>query len=76
LYRTTPAAQKQAESAAAILVFPEVVKAGLVIGGTYGTGALLADGKTIGYLTSKFRFRHGPGAAIGIRSTPGGSQRR
>lgn len=49
LYKTTPAAKKQAESAVAILVFPEVVKAGLMIGGTYGTGALLADGKTIGY---------------------------
>ena len=32
LYESTPAAKKQAESAKAILVFPEVVKAGLMIG--------------------------------------------
>jgi lipid-binding SYLF domain-containing protein len=49
LYQNTPAAKKQAESAKAILVFPEVVKAGLMIGGTYGTGALRVDGKTVGY---------------------------
>lgn len=49
LYESTPAAKKQAESAKAILVFPEVVKAGLLIGGTYGTGALRMDGKTVGY---------------------------
>lgn len=49
LYEKTPAAKKQAESAKAILVFPDVFKAGLVIGGTYGTGALRVDGKTAGY---------------------------
>jgi lipid-binding SYLF domain-containing protein len=49
LYEDTPAAKKQAESAKAILVFPEIVKAGLMIGGTYGTGALRVDGKTVGY---------------------------
>jgi len=49
LYENTPAAKKQAESAKAILVFPDVVKAGLMIGGTYGNGALRVDGKTVGY---------------------------
>jgi lipid-binding SYLF domain-containing protein len=49
LYANTPAAKKQAESAKAILVFPDVVKAGLMIGGTYGEGALRVDGKTVGY---------------------------
>jgi lipid-binding SYLF domain-containing protein len=49
LYEQTPAAKKQAESAKGILVFPDVVKAGLVVGGTYGNGALRVDGKTVGY---------------------------
>ena len=49
LYEKMPAAKKQADSAKAILVFPDVAKAGLVIGGTYGTGALRVDGNTVGY---------------------------
>jgi lipid-binding SYLF domain-containing protein len=49
LYEKTPAAKKQAESAKAILVFPEIVKAGLMVGGQYGDGALRVGGKTIGY---------------------------
>jgi len=32
-----------------VLVFPNVVKAGFGIGGEYGTGALLVDGKTADY---------------------------
>jgi lipid-binding SYLF domain-containing protein len=49
LYASTPAAKRQAEAAKAIMVFPEVVKAGLMVGGTYGVGALRVDGKTVGY---------------------------
>ena len=49
LYETTPAAKKQAESASGILVFPEIIKAGLMVGGQYGTGALRVAGKTVGY---------------------------
>ena len=32
-----------------MLIFPSVIKAGLVIGGQYGEGALLVNGKTAGY---------------------------
>lgn len=49
LYKAEPAAKKQAESAKAILIFPDVVKGGLMIGGAQGNGALLVDGKTVGY---------------------------
>jgi lipid-binding SYLF domain-containing protein len=49
LYEKTPAAKKQAESAKGILVFPEVIKAGLMVGGQYGNGALRVAGKTVGY---------------------------
>jgi len=35
-----------------VLVFPEVVKAGLLIGGEYGEGALLVHGKTVDYYST------------------------
>lgn len=35
--------------AAAVLVFPSVIKAGMGIGGEYGEGALLIRGRTVGY---------------------------
>jgi len=49
LYATSPAAVELAKTAKGILVFPNVVKAGLVVGGQYGEGALIIDGKTAGY---------------------------
>lgn len=35
-----------------VLVFPEIVKAGLLIGGEYGEGALLVHGKTVDYYST------------------------
>jgi lipid-binding SYLF domain-containing protein len=49
LYRTTPAAKNLAKIAKGILVFPDIIKAGLIVGGQYGEGALRVDGKTSGY---------------------------
>ena len=49
LYAASPAAVELAKVAKGILVFPNVVKAGLVIGGQYGEGALLVGGQTVGY---------------------------
>jgi len=49
LYDATPAAKKLGEKAKAILVFPSILKAGLIIGGQGGNGALFVDGKTVGY---------------------------
>ena len=49
LYQKAPAAKKQAESAKGILVFPDIIKAGLMIGGQYGVGAMRVGGKTVGY---------------------------
>lgn len=39
-------------AAKGVLVFPNVVKAGFGIGGEYGTGALLVDGKTTDYYST------------------------
>jgi lipid-binding SYLF domain-containing protein len=49
LYASTPAAKEISRVAKGILVFPDVVKAGLIVGGQYGTGALRVEGKTVGY---------------------------
>jgi lipid-binding SYLF domain-containing protein len=46
LYRTNPVAQSISESAKSVLVFPNVVKAGLVFGGSYGEGELI-NGTTV-----------------------------
>lgn len=52
LYKTTPAAKKMASIAKGILVFPEIIKGGFIIGGQYGEGALRVGGKTKGYYRS------------------------
>ena len=49
LYKTNPLAEKISHSAKAVLVFPNIVKAGLVFGGSYGEGELIQDGKTQDY---------------------------
>lgn len=49
LYAQTPAASILAKNAKAVLVFPNVVKAGFIVGAQYGEGLLLKGGKTSGY---------------------------
>jgi lipid-binding SYLF domain-containing protein len=49
LYDGSPTAKALGEKAKAILVFPNVTKAGFVIGAQGGDGALLKNGKTAGY---------------------------
>ena len=49
LYKSSPAAAELSKVAKGILVYPDVIKAGLVIGGQYGEGALRVGGKTVGY---------------------------
>lgn len=49
LYAGTPTAKELSKVAKGILVFPNVVKAGLIVGGQYGVGALREGEKTFGY---------------------------
>ncbi len=49
LYRVNPAAAAISKQAKAILVFPKVVKAGLVFGGSYGEGVLMKGGHVTDY---------------------------
>ena len=52
LYERTPSAKVLGEKAKGVLVFPSIVKAGFIIGGQYGTGALRVGGQTTGYYNS------------------------
>ena len=49
LYAKSPKAKTLGEKAKGILVFPGIAKAGFMVGGQYGDGALIKDGKTAGY---------------------------
>ena len=52
LYAKTPAAKVLGDKAKAILVFPSILKAGLIIGGQGGNGALFVDGKVVGFFNT------------------------
>lgn len=49
LYKTNPTAAMLAKEAKAILVFPNIVKAGLIFGGAYGEGELKQGSTVDGY---------------------------
>jgi lipid-binding SYLF domain-containing protein len=61
LYARAPAAKALAPKARAILVFPSVTKAGLGIGGQYGDGALIRNGKAVAYYNTA-------GASYGLQA--------
>jgi lipid-binding SYLF domain-containing protein len=49
LYAKSPAAKEIATVSKGILVFPNIFKAGLVVGGQFGEGALRKDSETVAY---------------------------
>ena len=61
LVASVPAAKRVAEGAAAVLVFPKITKAGLVIGGQYGEGVLMRGGKPVAYYSTA-------GASYGLQA--------
>lgn len=52
LYKTHLFAEDISKHAKAILIFPKVIKAGLVFGGSYGEGELIKDSHVSGYYNS------------------------
>ncbi len=52
LYASSATAKELSTGAKGILVFPDVIKAGLIVGGQYGKGALRVGGKTTGYYST------------------------
>ena len=61
LVARVPAAKALGKDAVAVLVFPKITKAGFVIGGQYGEGALLKGGKAAGYYSTA-------GASYGLQA--------
>jgi lipid-binding SYLF domain-containing protein len=49
LYAKTPRAKELGAKAKGILVFPNIIKAGFIVGGQYGEGALRKGGRTVAY---------------------------
>ena len=52
LYKTEPVAKTLSKSAKGVLVFPNIIKAGLVFGGSYGEGVLLKGSQVTDYYNS------------------------
>ena len=52
LYKSTPTAETLSKQAKAILVFPKIIKAGLVFGGSYGEGVLMKGTQVADYYNS------------------------
>jgi len=52
LYKSNPLAASMGKDARAILVFPKIIKAGLVFGGSYGEGVLTKHNQFDGYYNS------------------------
>ena len=52
LYASAPVAKRIGEQARAVLVFPNIVKAGFIVGGQYGDGALVQAGTIVGHYRS------------------------
>lgn len=52
LYKSNPTAETLSKKARAVLVFPKIIKAGLVFGGSYGEGVLKKGSTYAGYFNS------------------------
>ena len=52
LYKLQPVAETLSRTAKAVLVFPNMVKAGLVFGGSYGEGELIKGSTVVDYYNS------------------------
>jgi lipid-binding SYLF domain-containing protein len=52
LYAKSPSAKTMGEKAMAVLVFPGIVKGGFIVGGQYGEGALVQNGKTVAFYST------------------------
>ena len=52
LYEDSESAKTLGAKAKAVLVFPKIIKAGFLVGGQYGDGALFMNGKVAGYYNS------------------------
>jgi lipid-binding SYLF domain-containing protein len=61
LYAKVDGAKALGAKANAVLVFPKITKAGFVVGGKHGDGALIKGGKTVGYYSTT-------GGSVGLQA--------
>ncbi len=62
LYAAAPGSRELVRKASGVLVFPNVLSAGLIVGAEHGDGALRVDGKTVDYYqttSASFGFQAG-----------------
>jgi lipid-binding SYLF domain-containing protein len=52
LYKTNPTAETLSKTARGILVFPKIIKAGLIFGGAFGEGVLTKNAVNAGFFNS------------------------
>lgn len=52
LYANNPGARALGQHARAVLVFPEILKAGFIVGAQHGEGTLFSNGHTAGYYST------------------------
>jgi len=52
LYASEPLAKMISQKATAILVFPNIVRAGFIVGGHYGEGVLMRGGRVVAHYNS------------------------
>ena len=67
LYATNSAARLLGQKARAVLVFPNIVKAGFLFGGQIGEGVLLKGGKPVALLQLRRGFLRVAGGRPGLR---------
>ncbi len=51
-YESVSGGKNLVKDAKGVLIFPSVIKAGMLVGGEYGEGALRVDGKTVDYYST------------------------
>lgn len=61
LLASVPVAKSLSKDATAVLVFPKITKAGLVVGGQYGDGVLFKGGKAVAFYNTS-------GASYGLQA--------
>lgn len=66
LFLTVPHARELHDNAKGVLIMPRVMKAGLLLAGAYGEGALRVGGQTVGYYSVAAASI---GFQIGVQST-------
>jgi len=68
MWARLPQTRKLSSKARAMLVMPDVVKAGLIAGGAYGEGALLLNDEVLGYESPAAGYYSVAAASLGLQA--------